>query len=123
MANASYIANRLCVPVNEVKLTLPEDRAGELDFGPDDLVILAAPTYAGRVPNKIEPDLRRILHFDGSLAVALVSFGNRSFGTAPEELADILTGCGAKVITIGDALGAANILKAVADAYAAANSI
>ena len=34
-----------------------------------------------------------------------------------------LEGCGIQVITIGDALGAANILKAVADGYAAANNI
>ena len=98
---ASYIANRLCVPVNEVKLTLPEDRKKEYSFGPEELVVLAVPTYAGRVPNKIEPDLREILHFDRSPAVALVSFGNRSYGNAHEELADILRGGGAKFIAAG----------------------
>ena len=45
--------------------------------------------------------------------------GFRPVNTLTEEL----EGCGTKVITIGDALGAANILKAVADGYAAANSI
>lgn len=98
---ASLIADKLCVPVNEVKLTLPYDREKDYHFGPEDLVIVATPTYAGRVPNKIEPDLRRILHFDGSFAVALVTFGNRSCGTAPEELTDILNGCGAQVIGAG----------------------
>ena len=39
------------------------------------------------------------------------------------DLEEALKGCGAKVITIGDATGAANILKAVAEGYAAANSI
>ena len=38
-------------------------------------------------------------------------------------LASDLGKSGMKVVTIGDALGAANILKAVADGYAAANSI
>lgn len=33
------------------------------------------------------------------------------------------TGCGAEVIAIGDATGAANILKAIAEGYAAANGI
>ena len=62
---------------------------------------MATPVYAGRVPNKIEPDLRRILRFSGSPAVALTVFGNRSYGTAPEELADILRSGGAHVIAAG----------------------
>ena len=98
---ASSIANKLSVPLNEVKLTLPEDREKEYSFGPDDLIVLASPTFAGRVPNKIAPDLRRILRFDGSPAAALVTFGNRSFGTAPEELSDILSEGGAKVMACG----------------------
>ncbi len=98
---ASAIADKSGAAVNEVKLTLPGSREGNYSFGPEDLVILAAPTYAGRVPNKIEPDLRKILHFEGSPAVALATFGNRSCGTAPEELADILKSGGARVIGAG----------------------
>jgi hypothetical protein len=64
-------------------------RKGEYHFAGDDLVILACPTYAGRVPNKIEPDLRSILHFDGSPCIVFSTFGNRDYGTAPYELADI----------------------------------
>ena len=63
---ASQIADKLCVPVENVDLTGMDARKGEYHFAGDDLVILACPTYAGRVPNKIEPDLRSILHFDGS---------------------------------------------------------
>ncbi|MBR6473728.1 MAG: EFR1 family ferrodoxin [Firmicutes bacterium] len=98
---ASLVAGKLDVPVNETKLMAPADREKEYSFAQDELVILACPTYADRVPNKIAPDLRRILHFDGSPAVAFVSFGNRSFGTAPDELADILRSGGAKVIGLG----------------------
>ncbi|MBR4763522.1 MAG: FAD-dependent oxidoreductase [Lachnospiraceae bacterium] len=39
------------------------------------------------------------------------------------DLEEALKDCPAKVITIGDATGAANILKAIAEGYAAANSI
>ena len=72
------IADRLCVPATKIDLTPKENRSNEYVFGPNELVILATPTYAGRVPNKIAPDLRACFKFDGSPAVALVSFGNRS---------------------------------------------
>ena len=98
---AGFLSKKLSVPVGNTALNLMEDRAREYCFGPDELVILTVPTYADRVPNKIEPDLRRILHFDKSPAVALVSYGNRSYGTAPAELADILKSDGAKVFTAG----------------------
>ena len=97
----SRIAEKLCVPAEEVNITLPDSRKKEYSFKGDELVILACPSYAGRVPNKIEPDLRRVLRFDGSPAVALVSFGNRSCGSAPEELADILSSCGAVPFSAG----------------------
>lgn len=98
---ASSVADKLGVPMESLNLTLPADRDREYSFGPEDLVIMATPVYAGRVPNKIEPDLRRILRFSGSPAVALTVFGNRSYGTAPEELADILRSGGAHVIAAG----------------------
>ena len=98
---AGFIAGRLSVPIENTRLNLIEDREKDYYFGPDELVILTVPTYADRVPNKIEPDLRRILHFDKSPAVALVSYGNRSYGTAPFELADILKSDGARVIAGG----------------------
>ena len=98
---ASAIADKLGVSVEEIRLMSPEARKEEYTFGPDELVILATPTYAGRVPNKIEPDLRKILSFDGSPAVALATFGNRSYGTSPQELADIMSTNGAKVFAAG----------------------
>ena len=98
---ASSVADKLGVPMESLNLTLPGDRNREYSFGPEDLVILATPVYAGRVPNKIEPDLRKNLHFSGSPVIALTVFGNRSYGTAPEELTDILRSGGAHVIAAG----------------------
>lgn len=98
---AASLADKLGVPIENLNLTLPEARKEEYSFGPEELVILATPVYAGRIPNKIEPDLRKILSFSGSLAVALSAFGNRSYGTAPEELTDILKCGGARVIAAG----------------------
>ena len=92
------LAEKLDTDKGSLNLTLPGPRDGEYSFKEDELVILASPTYAGRVPNKIMPDLKRILNFEGSPAVALATFGNRSPGSALDELMEILREKGARVM-------------------------
>ena len=88
----------LSLSVEYFDVTCPEARENELSFS-QDLVVVAMPTYAGRIPNKILPDLKRILKSDGSsLAVAIAVFGNRSPGDAPRELALLLKENGFKVV-------------------------
>ena len=81
-----------------VDITVPSAREDELSFSRD-LVVVAMPTYAGRLPNKILPDLKRIIKSDGSsIAVAIAVFGNRSPGDAQRELALLLKENGFKVV-------------------------
>ena len=79
-AAAEQAAQTLGVPCRLISLNTPAERETEFHFSADTLVIVGAPTYAGRLPNKISPDLRRILHGSGSPAVALVTYGNRAAG-------------------------------------------
>lgn len=82
-------------------VTCPEAREEEFNFSRD-LVVAVMPTYAGRLPNKILPDLKRIIKSDGtSLAVAISVFGNRSPGDAPRELALLLKEKGFTVVGMG----------------------
>lgn len=88
---AEAAADALGVPAGPtVDLTPPAARTREYVFGPGDLAVVGTPVYAGRVPNKLAPDLARILRGNGAAAIAAVSFGNRSFGDALTELAGIL---------------------------------
>lgn len=89
-AMAQAAADRLGAAVGTVDLTAPAARAREYAFGPEDLAVVGTPVYAGRVPNKLAPDLARILRADGAAAAAVVSFGNRSFDDALSELAGLL---------------------------------
>lgn len=59
-----------------------------LSFGPQDLVILAAPVYGGRIPT---PAAQRLLQCQGrkTPAVLVVSYGNRAFEDSLLELKDI----------------------------------
>ena len=74
----------------EDDFTLSAARQEMRQFGPADLVILGTPTYAGRVPNKIAPEIRRLFHGEGTPVVPVVTFGNRSYDNSLAELTDIL---------------------------------
>lgn len=76
----------LGVPVEEAPLTLPQNRMEEKHFSGDDLVFVGTPTYAGRVPNKIAPELDRLLHGTATPVVPVVTFGNRNYDNSLAEL-------------------------------------
>ena len=68
-------------------LTLPGNRIDTMHFTDEDLVILGSPVYAGRVPNKIFPDLKKCLSGSGKTPVICISvYGNRSAGDSVREL-------------------------------------
>ena len=79
-------ANVLGLPFESIDFTLPAARTGDIAFGPEDLVILGTPVYAGRVPNKLMPFIRDHIHGNGALCVPVVCFGNRAFDDALAEL-------------------------------------
>lgn len=54
---ASGLAAALSVPLETFDFTPPAARQADLTFGPDELVVLGTPTYAGRVPNVLLPYL------------------------------------------------------------------
>ena len=91
---AEELAAKLAVPMERIGFTRPEERSAEIGFGPADLVVVGAPTYAGKLPNKILPDFQSKLHGNGALAVAVVTFGNRSYDNSLAEMCAVLEGNG-----------------------------
>ena len=69
-------------------------RKEALTFGPDDLVVLGTPTYAGRVPNVLLPYLTEQIRGAATPAVPVVLFGNRDFDDSLMELRNIMTANG-----------------------------
>jgi len=67
-------------------MTKPENRGEAASFGKGDLVFIAVPTYAGRVPNKLMPFIRDKISGGGALCGCLVTYGNRSFDDSLMEL-------------------------------------
>ena len=91
---ASGLASALSVPLELFDFTPPAARQADLTFGPDDLVVLGTPTYAGRVPNVLLPYLTGRVHGSATPAVPVVLFGNRDFDDSLMELRNILAANG-----------------------------
>ena len=99
MGNAA--AKALRCPLGELDFTIPAARETVTEFQAGDLVIVGSPTYAGKLPNKILPDFQSKLKGNGARAVAVVTYGNRSFDNSLAELVSVLKADG--FITAGGA--------------------
>ena len=99
------LAEQLGVPLERMPFTKPAERAGDYVFGQGDLVVAGAPTYAGKLPNKILPDFKARLQGNGALAVAVVTFGNRSYDNALAELCAVLEAGGFHTVAGGAFVG------------------
>ena len=90
LAAATAIAAAKSLPFYEHDLTPPSARASLEPFGPEDIVVAASPTYAGKLPNKILPVIERLLVGHGTRALAVTTFGNRSPDNSLAELASLM---------------------------------
>ncbi len=87
---AEEMGKCLKLPVHKISFTLPDERKKSCTFTEEDLLILGTPVYAGRIPNKILPDVDRRYEGNGTLAVAVSVFGNRNYDDGLMELALLL---------------------------------
>ena len=62
---ARELAALLHLEERKIDLTRPENRKMQLQMGCDELLIMASPVYAGRLPNKLLPDYHALLHGEG----------------------------------------------------------
>ena len=104
-AFAETLAEQLGVPWERLPFTKPAERERDYVFADTDLVVVGTPTYAGKLPNKILPDLKARLHGNGALAAAIVTFGNRSYDNALAELCAVLEGDGFHTVAGGAFVG------------------
>lgn len=72
----------------EYNITLPVNRTSTLNFKEDDIVIIGAPVYAGRVPDFLSNYFTQI-RGNNTYAVFIVVYGNRAYEDALLEMKDI----------------------------------
>ena len=81
------LSQLLHIPTQNINLTNLANRQMSYDFDADSLVILAVPVYAGRIPNKLLPDLEKCLNGSGKTAIISISvYGNRNYDEALREM-------------------------------------
>lgn len=90
---AECIAGGTGLPSAVWDLTLPGTRQRVEELLPDDLVLLAAPVYYGRV-QKDAAQVFGALRGQGQAAVLLVNYGNRNYDDALLELHDLAQNAG-----------------------------
>lgn len=86
-ALSNDLSQLLHIPFQKIDLTILTNRQTRYDFDSNSLVILAIPVYAGRIPNKLLPDLDRCLNGSGKTAIIPISvYGNRNYDEALREM-------------------------------------
>ena len=99
------IAQGVCAhKVEHVDLTPPDTALQALAEVNDDLAIIGAPVYAGRIPAEAASRLRR-LRGNGTPAVIVVVYGNRAYEDALLELRDIALEAGFIPVAAGAFIG------------------
>ena len=98
---ARVMAEELGLPLQTFDFTLLDSRKDTIHFQSSDIVVFGTPVYAGRVPNKILPEIQRIFVGNDALAVPVVTFGNRSYDNALIELRNELEQLGCHTFAAG----------------------
>ena len=94
---ADTITETWGMPVSEIDLTNKETDYDSLSLKEEDIVLIAVPSYGGRVP---APATQRISKICGNQAqcVIVCVYGNRAYEDTLVELEDIAVKSGFKVI-------------------------
>ena len=90
--------------VEHLDLTPPESRTRKFKELHDELAIIGAPVYGGRIPMDAAYRLRRLKGHD-TLAVVVVVYGNRAYEDALLELRDLVVEAGFIPVAGGAFLG------------------
>jgi len=90
--------------VARLDLTPPEARTREFEEMHDELVIIGAPVYGGRIPHEAVHRLRRIKG-NGTPAGVVAVYGNRAYEDAPLELRDLAAELGFRPVAGGAFIG------------------
>lgn len=79
------VADSIGGSINEYNMTLSVNRGINIDFTPDDIVVVGIPVYGGRVPDFLTDSFKKIKGND-TPAIFIVVYGNRAYEDSLLEL-------------------------------------
>lgn len=98
----------------DIEINLADDLSAQFpDITAEDLVIVAAPVYGGRLPSPVSSRLKE-LKGNQAKAIAMVVYGNRDYDDALLELTGTLSDADFEVIGAGAFIGQHSIFPKVA---------
>lgn len=98
------IAGAIDLPAKASVNLADRAEAAPAAFGPEDVVLVGAPVYGGRLPAICAEKLRE-LSGNGARAIAVVVYGNRDYDDALLELTDTLREAGFEVVAAAAFIG------------------
>ncbi|MFI3239007.1 MAG: 4Fe-4S binding protein [Bacteroidales bacterium] len=96
---SEYIANGVCSAVQSHDVTNTSIKSDIELNDTEDLLIVAMPVYAGRIPPQAVKSLNRFKTTTNTPAIILCVYGNREYDDALIEMWDIVKGNGFRVIS------------------------
>lgn len=85
-ALANNLSASLHTKTEYINLTIFENRKKVYKFDQNSLVLLATPVYAGRIPNKLLPDLEKCMQGNHTPVIPICVYGNRNYDETLREL-------------------------------------
>lgn len=98
------IARGIRPVIQILDLTPPAARENPYHFGPEDLLVIGAPVYGGRIP-LVEEEAIRHIHGSCTPVVLAAVYGNRAYEDALLELRDLLSCQGFIPVAAGAFIG------------------
>lgn len=98
------IAQGISPDFKRLDLTPAASREQSYSFGPEDLLVIGAPVYGGRIPLQ-EAEAIRAIHGNCTPVVLAAVYGNRAYEDALLELRDLLSGQGFIPVAAGAFIG------------------
>lgn len=99
----------------EYDITLPQNRVHDIKFGPNDLLVVGVPVYAGRIPDLTLEYFEKVKG-DSTQVVLIAVYGNRDYDDALLELKDLFEQKGFIPVAAGAFIGEHTYTSLVATA-------
>ena len=93
-----------------IDLCVPESKIAALTIGTDDIAVVAAPVFGGRIPALAVERISRIKG-NGAKCVVIAVYGNRAYDDALLELRDVMTHAGYCVVAAIAAVAEHSIIR------------
>ena len=96
-----------------INLLVRDPSHRQADLGPEDLAVIAVPSFGGRVPAIASSRLRRI-HGNGARAILVVVYGNRTYNDTLLELKEVAQSAGFRPVAAVTAIAEHSIVHEIA---------